>query len=345
MRRFLATIMLLLAGSAPASAQQPAEPRIELRYLDARGYPTIEAFFAVNDSDVDARSVVVEEDGRPLDAEVEGLRNEPIAVEVVLDSSSSMAGGKAGSVMAAMGQLLDIVRPFDVVGVVVFADTPAIAAPPGTSRDAVVSALKAYAPNGGTAFRDAVSLSIDQVAASPPARKVVIALSDGLDNRSAVDQEALIAKALANGVAVWTVGFGEPGAPADAGIDVASLEQLASRTGGQALITPDEATIRHGFRNVAAEVQSEFHVSVRSPRAADGTTRSLRFVFGGDEVTVKYNPGGVVPIPVPSVDAPASALGGPSIAARVSVASRWWLAGLGLLAAAAGVLLYGDAAL
>lgn len=315
-------------SSVPAVGQPP-QPKVELRYLDARGYPTVNAYLVVNDNGVDADAFTVEEDGAPLAAMIDELANEPVAMMIVLDASGSMSvGGKATSALEAVQQLMTISRPFDPVGLVTFADVPTIAAPIDTNRAPLESTLGSYSTGGGTAFLDAVSTAVDALSSTRPGRRIVLALSDGLDNRSVATNEQVIAKAIANGVAVWTVGYGDRGGSEDSGIDVASLTELARQTGGEAVISPDAGTVQTAFSRIAADVQREVHISFVSARAADGTTRRLTFALGEDAVSVDYNPGGVVPVAIPSVNSGLASPSSEGMARRVSDASRWWLSGL-----------------
>lgn len=331
------TIALIWLTSGDAAATH-GQPVAELRYLDTRSYPTIDAYVLVHRSGLSPDSVTVTEDRQEVPATVEELAREPVAMAVVLDSSGSMAKGeKAASALTAVDLLLRVVRPFDPVGIVVFGRVPRVRVPVTTDRAGVESALEAYEPKGTTAFRDAVYVAIDQLRAVRADRKIVLALTDGLDNNSRRSSAEVVAHALRAGVAIWTVGYGNPDMRGDRGVDAASLRNLAARTGGRSLTTPDSVTVERRFRDIAGEVQRELHITATSLRAADGSERELRIAFGDESISVRYNPGGVVPVTIPSVRTKASTTpAAPFRGDRVSAAARWWI--LALCATAVAVM-------
>lgn len=126
------------------------------------------------------------------------------------------------------------------IGLVVFAGTAVVLAPPTTDTQTLLSALAGLTTSGGTAIGEGILTSLDAIAQVDPsvaptgatvrhntaagyADDVIVVLTDGSNNQG-VDPPAAARQAAARGVRVFTIGYGT-GNPA-------SLECDASQSGG-----------------------------------------------------------------------------------------------------------------
>jgi len=102
-------------------------------------------------------------------------------------------------------------------------------------RSSSTDALHADTPNykqansypwgGSTAFYDSISTGIEKLATRGNLRKFIIAMTDGNDNSSEINEDEAINLAKTNNMAVYTIGFGS-------GSDETSLQKIAAETGG-----------------------------------------------------------------------------------------------------------------
>jgi len=102
-------------------------------------------------------------------------------------------------------------------------------------RSSSTDALHADTPNykqakshpwgGSTAFYDSISAGIDKLGVRSNLRKFIIAMTDGGDNSSQIDEDEAIILAKTNNMAVYTIGFGSDS-------DETSLQKIAAETGG-----------------------------------------------------------------------------------------------------------------
>jgi len=84
---------------------------------------------------------------------------------------------------------------------------------------------KSYPWGGSTAFYDSISIGIEKLAVRNNLRKFIIAMTDGDDNSSEINEDEAISLAKTNNMAVYTIGFGS-------GSDETSLQKIAAETGG-----------------------------------------------------------------------------------------------------------------
>jgi Ca-activated chloride channel family protein len=146
------------------------------------------------------------------------------------------------------------------LGLVTFQSHATVQVPPTTDRDAVERAVERLRPEGGTAIGDGLAAALAQLADRPadtPA--VVVLLSDGQPT-AGMDPAAAAARAKEAGVKVHTVGIGQRGAAPVIGnnqtarLDEATLQQIASSTGGQYHYAGESAELRDIYADLSSEI-------------------------------------------------------------------------------------------
>src|SRR5262249_56695519 len=107
---------------------------------------------------------------------------------------------------------------------------------------ALVAAMEAMRPGDSTALYDGVAWAVERVslragraslyaAGTAGARRVVLTLTDGIDNASHATPPDIVRQARANGVTINTIGLGSDAAQED-------LRRLAVATGGRFFYAP-----------------------------------------------------------------------------------------------------------
>ena len=138
----------------------------------------------------------------------------PATLQVVLDRSGSMGGGRLGGARTALLSLVDRLEPTDNLGVVAFDDEATLVVPAGPLSDkAAVKAAIAAVRRGGRTDLSAGYLRGLQEArrVAGPAGATVLLISDGHANAGIVDSDRLgtvATSAHRHGVTTSTLGFG-----------------------------------------------------------------------------------------------------------------------------------------
>jgi len=170
------------------------------------------------------------------------------SVMLVLDVSGSMSADdlKPDRITAARQAARAFVEalPDDTqVGLVSFSSSASVRAPLGRDRDAVLRAIDALRPDGGTAIGEGLDLALDQIARLPAGPDgvrppgMVVLLSDG-ENSIGREPAEVAARASQGGIRVHTVGLGQRGAAPVIGrnqtvrLDETTLRAVADATGG-----------------------------------------------------------------------------------------------------------------
>lgn len=112
-----------------------------------------------------------------------------------------------------------------------------------------------------TAIGDAVGLSVKRLLERPQDQRVLILLTDGVNNAGALDPQKAIELAVANKVRIYTVGIGAEAVSVDslfgsrminpsADLDVAMLTEMADKTGGRFFRARDTAELAGIYREI-----------------------------------------------------------------------------------------------
>lgn len=149
-------------------------------------------------------------------------------VSFVLDHSGSIGSERALKIQEALLGVVDLKFDDDAFAVVKFDHRVNEELPLTNDKNAIKSSFALTGLNGyggSTALYDAINTGLKSVEDSRN-RKVVIAISDGLDNSSNKTLNNVLQKAVDEKTAVFTVGFGSA-------IDEPRMEYIAQRTGGK----------------------------------------------------------------------------------------------------------------
>lgn len=153
-----------------------------------------------------------------LEVDAPGLpgdrRRDPARLQVVLDRSGSMDGGRLTAALEAIERLVGRLHADDVFGLVVFDNTVRVAVPSGPVGDgsAVRDALWRIVPGGMTNLSGGLLRGIQECQrASAGQATTLVLLSDGHANEGVIDHEQLgefASGAARSGITISTIGIG-----------------------------------------------------------------------------------------------------------------------------------------
>lgn len=212
-----------------------------------------------------------------LGLEREENLTEGIDVQVVLDVSGSMAAQDFQprnrlEVAKAVVQEFVGKRHGDRIGVVVFAGEALTKAPlTGDHQmlNALIESVALHTLPDGTAIGMALAAAANRLKDSAAKTKVVVLVTDGVNNQGAIDPESAAAICEGLGIKVYTIGVGTTGkvpmpvqvrnllgrvetqlVPMDVEVDEELLMKIAERTGGQYFQATDPESLRRIFDEI-----------------------------------------------------------------------------------------------
>jgi VWFA-related protein len=193
----------------------------------------------------------------------------PIKIALVLDISGSIAFQFEEEKKAIKSFLKAVARPSDSVMLFAFNQSVQLKSPITNNWNETARRVKGLDPEGETALYDAVSDASEWLALdSAPARRIMILVSDGEENKSRTTIDTTISDALNAEAAIYSVNVNENVSEdaklsEDAKQGAAILKHLAEATGGAYLGYPKNGTIADAFDKIRRELRSQYALAYK----------------------------------------------------------------------------------
>lgn len=230
-----------------------------------------------------AVSLIIVAMARPRSSsQMEKIDTEGIDIVLAMDVSSSMLARdfKPDRLSASKDIAIEFIsqRPYDRMGIVVFAGESYTQCPLTTDRAALINMMKEVQTDlieDGTAIGNGLATAVARMKDSDAKSRVVILLTDGVNNRGEVTPQTAAEIAKTYGVRVYTIGVGANGtAPypvmtpwgpdvqnMQVEIDEDLLRQIADATGGKYFRATDNTKL--------AEIYSEINKMEKAKTTVD----------------------------------------------------------------------------
>jgi len=206
----------------------------------------------------------------------------PVSLALVIDNSGSMRDKRKKVEVAALA-MVKASNPRDEVTLVNFNDEAYQDVTFTSDIKKLEEGLTRIDSRGGTAMRDAMSMSIDYVKEKGKHdKKVLLVITDGNDTASAMTLEKLTQKAHQSEVAFYLIGLLSDEEKREAKKAKRALEALAEASGGSAIFPKDVEEVEKVAVSVAAELRNQYILAYTPTNLAlDGTFRAVRVVANG----------------------------------------------------------------
>ena len=219
----------------------------------------------------------------------------PVSMGLIIDSSGSMRD-KRHQVESAALALVKASNPQDEVFIVNFNDSAFLDTPFTNKIEKMEEGLTRIDSRGGTAMRDAVSMSIDYLHdEAKKDKKVLLVVTDGNDNTSSPDNtlEKLVNKAQRSEVLLYAIGLLNQEQRRERKRAERALKALTEASGGMAYFPDETDEVDAICMQVAHEIRNQY-VIIYSPtnQNLDGSYRQIRVeVKGRNRLQVRTRTG------------------------------------------------------
>jgi VWFA-related protein len=302
----LASLVLTSAFTTPL--QQGSN--VLITQVDTTQFPRITVYVSVTDAAgepiaINPALITLSENGSavPVD-EVRALGEgevvtSALATLLVLDVSGSMnQSGKLEGAKAAARAYVEQLQPGDQAGVLAFNTSARLLQPLTADREALLQAIDGLRAGEDTAMYDALGEAVG-ILQPFSGRKAIIVLTDGMDNRSQLGPDEVLAQIGPGGLSISTIGLGDPAVQGVSlsGLDEAGLRSLATNAGGSYAFAEDPASLKSVYERYGRALHSEYALTyTTAAKLRDGLNRSLSVrLAGAAPAEGRYNPGGLVP--------------------------------------------------
>jgi VWFA-related protein len=311
--RILALILVVAVSLWPfvaVTAQGGEEPQLHITQVDNSRFPNVTVYVSATNAagepvGLDPSLIQLYENGQLLQLSdvkgggvVVGAEIVPVTTMLVMDISGSMdKNDKLAAAKEAAKAYVSQMRPSDQTGLIAY-DTQVYTVQPVTSDTAALTAaIDGLKTGSDTAMYNAL-VEAQKALENVSGRKAIIALTDGLDNKSQFTADDVIAGIGESGLTISAIGFGDVSVTGQAGLNEAGLKSLSERSGGIYGFATDSEALKGLYQQQSRTLQSEYQVTFVSPSTLrDGVNRGLTVSLANSAIQTEgqYNPGGVLP--------------------------------------------------
>ncbi len=232
---------------------------------------------------LDQNDFRVFEDGKPQTISFFSRETDlPLRIGVLIDTSNSVRERLHFEQEAAIDFLEDALRPDkDKAFVVGFDVEPQLLQDYTDDTGKLAEATRSLQAGGGTGLYDAVYFACKQKMIFDPTpqpyiRRVMILISDGLDNQSQHSREEALAMAQKAEVVVFAISTNHSGNPENPERGDKVLKRFADETGGRTFFPFEASDMAADFQEIARELRSQYSLAyVSTNPARDGGFRTV----------------------------------------------------------------------
>jgi Ca-activated chloride channel homolog len=266
-----AAALLACASYLPLRAQFRSDTRLVVLHAsvtDHRGKLV---------TDLGKDSFKVFENGQPQTVTLFRREDVPVSLGIVIDNSGSMMTKRARVEAAALAMVRDSNRE-DEVFVVNFNDDAYLDVPFTNNMQKLEQGLARIDSRGGTAMRDAISMSLDYVNKNAKKdKKVLLVITDGNDNASTTSLERVVARSNQMDTLIYAIGLFADEEKRDGAKAKRALKLLTDETGGLAFYPKDVTEVQSLAQEIARDIRNQYTIAYAPQlQALDGSYRQIK---------------------------------------------------------------------
>jgi len=233
-------------------------------------------------TDLPQKAFKVYENGVEQPIKIFRREDVPISLGIIVDNSGSMRE-KRQKVETASVDLVKASNPQDEVFIVNFNDDAYLDVPFTNDIKKMEQGVARIDSRGGTAMRDAISMSIDYLKKEgKKQKKVLLVVTDGNDNASTMSLEKLVTRAQQNEVLIYAIGLLNEEERREAKLATRALNAIARESGGLSFYPKSVAEVDQIALQVAHEIRNQYTIAY-SPtvQEMDGSFRQIKVTVNG----------------------------------------------------------------
>lgn len=255
-------------------------------------------------TDLTEKDFEVFEDGVRQDLTLFNRTNLPVALSLLIDTSSSMEDRMSVAQDAAIGFVRKL-RPSDLGEVIGFDSRAEVLQKFTNNVPELEQAIRKTVAGGSTSMNNALYISLKGLKKVPTRteeevrRQAIILLSDGEDTSSLVTFEDVLDLARRSETAIYAIGLMQDGPGGQSkGFREATyaLRQLSTDTGGRAFFPSDIKSLASVYGQIYDELSSQYTIGYTSKNSRrDGAWRRLVVRVNRPNVTARTKQGYFAP--------------------------------------------------
>ena len=228
-------------------------------------------------TNLDEKAFKVFENGQQQQVKIFRREDVPVSLGLIIDNSASMSNKRARVEAAAVSLVRDS-NPQDEVFIVNFNDDAYLDVPFTNDVHKLEQGVARIDSRGGTAMRDAISMSLEYMKKEGRKdKKVLVVVTDGVDNASTISLEKVVGRSNQSDTLVYAIGLFAEEEKRDAVKARRALNELTSATGGLAFYPKEVADVQSLCVEIARDIRSQYTIAYRpNLQELDGSYRQIK---------------------------------------------------------------------
>jgi VWFA-related protein len=278
--RFKLVLLLVLAVCLAGSAQEPVDLSVDVDRVNVLFTVTAKGGKLITNLTQDDFTIL--EDGNPQKiSNFSKESNLPLNIALLVDSSGSVWDKLRFEREAAARFFSYTLRPRQDKAFVMTFDTRVGLIQDYTDNPVTLQhALDRVIAGGSTSLYDGIAQAVKKLSGET-GRRVIVVLSDGLDNSSHIDLGGALQAAQKNDVVIYAVSANriENAFLQTPEIGDSNLRQLATETGGNALFPKRAQDLMRSFYMIGEELHAQYSLAYGPTNSRmDGTYRVIQIL-------------------------------------------------------------------
>ncbi|MFD3157995.1 VWA domain-containing protein [Haloimpatiens sp. FM7330] len=268
--------------------------KIDISQVNTDNFPLIKVYFdVVDDEGVKINNLngkcfkLIEKFGNKsnnnLIADLNLLtKKESLNLNLVMDISGSMSGGKIEQAQSSANNFLDIVNynAGDKIEIISFDDAINIEQPFTNDKKCLKNAINNLSINGATAFYDSLYTALVETN-KQFGHKCVIAFTDGIDNQSYYSENDIVNLSKQLSIPIYIIGIGDD-------VETQNLKNLALQTGGDYKSISDINSIEKIYKDIFKSQKEQYVLTYTTKNSrVSNDWRTVNINLNNDKYTAK----------------------------------------------------------
>lgn len=219
----------------------------------------------------------VYENGQQQQVKIFRREDVPVSLGIIIDDSGSMSSKRSRVEAAALAMVRDS-NPQDEVFIVNFNEDAYLDVPFTNDIHKLEHGLARIDSRGGTAMRDAISMSLDYTKREAHKdKKVLVVITDGNDNASSISMEKVVGRSNQSDTLVYAIGLFSDEEKREASKARRALNELTTATGGLAFYPKEVTDVQSLCVEIAHDIRSQYTIAYRpNIQELDGSYRQIK---------------------------------------------------------------------
>lgn len=217
-------------------------------------------------------------------------RTAPVSVGILVDCSTSMVT-KFAQARRAITRMVDDLDPRDDIFLESFSVEAKLLQPFTLDHAQIIDHLRFLHALSQTSLYDAIYMGLYEIRSGRCDKRALVVVTDGMDNRSKMKREDVIASARAMKVLIYTIGIGEEAVETDraflkemltlddSAVDMETLKALSEETGAKSFNlrrVGDGDELSRDCATISDELRQQYTLAYLSPDPGRPGYRTLR---------------------------------------------------------------------